>query len=474
MRVIAIKVMIGLEVHCQLNTQSKLFCSCEAYPQNAKPNESVCEVCLGYPGAKPVLNKKAIDHVVGIGIAMGCKINSETYFSRKTYFYPDMPKNFQITQYEVPIASEGTIEVNSSKIRIRRVHLEEDPARIIYANGSLETTSYVLIDYNRAGVPLAEIVTEPDIGSPKDARAFLEKLSAILEYLKAYDQSTGASLRVDANISIEGGERVEIKNVTGFENVEKALNYEIVRQQNLVRLGRKVERETRHFDEVAKTTLPLRKKEFEEDYGYIFDPDLPVLKISAEWITRIREKMPDLPDKIAARLADEYGLGAYDAKIIVYTGSDFATFFEKVCKIHNKPAEVSRWMINYLLKSLNWRSERLSQSKVTPETFAEFLDMIDKGKVNERYAKELIKEYVDTGDKPSEIVERAGSPPTHDEMERTVKNVLKENVKAVSELKAGRLEAKQYLIGMVLKETRNRGDPKAIARMISEELKMPL
>ena len=474
MRVIAIRVMIGLEVHCQLNTESKLFCRCEAYPKGAKPNGSTCEICLGYPGTKPVLNKKAIDHVIRIGMALGCVINPETYFSRKTYFYPDMPKNFQITQYEIPIASVGKVDVNGSAIRIRRVHLEEDPARIIYANGSLETTSYVWVDYNRAGVPLAEIVTEPDMKSPKEARAFLEKLSAILDYLKVYDQSRGASLRVDANISIEGGERAEIKNITGFESVEKALSYELVRQQNVLRTGGRVERETRHFDEVAKTTRTLRKKEFEEDYGYIFDPDLPVLRITDEWTGGIAGSMPELPDAMAERLSKDYGISAYDARVIVYTGRDFASFFEDTCRIYSKPEAVSRWMVNYLLKSLNWRSERISQSSVRPETFAELLEMIGSGSVNERYAKELIKEYVDTGTRPSEIAGRAGSQPTRGELEITVKKVIRENVKAASELRSGKLEAMQYLIGLVLKETKNRVDPREIARMISEELNMPL
>ncbi len=470
----AVKAMIGLEVHCQLNTQSKLFCSCTAYPTDAKPNESTCEVCLGYPGTKPVLNKRAIDHVIRIGMALGCRLNAETYFSRKTYFYPDMSKNYQITQYEVPIASEGEVDVNGSRIRIRRVHLEEDPARIAYANGSLETTSYVLIDYNRAGVPLAEIVTEPDMKSPKEARAFLEKLALVLDYLKVYDQSGGATLRVDANISIEGGERAEIKNVTGFENVEKALNYELVRQQNLFRLGQRIERETRHFDEVAKTTMPLRKKEFEEDYGYIFDPDLPILKITDAWAGPIKGSMPELPDGMVARLAADYGISAYDSKVIVYTGRDFAAFFEDTCKMYGKPAAVSRWMVNYLLKSLNWRSECISQSKARPETFAELLEMVDKGSINERYAKEVIKEYADTGSRPSEIAEKAGAAPTAEELERTVKKVIRENAKASAELREGKGEAMQYLIGVVLKETKKRGDPKEIARMIREELKMPL
>lgn len=466
--------MIGLEVHCQLNTESKLFCQCEAYPNDARPNESVCEVCLGYPGTKPLLNKKAIDHVIGIGMALGCKINTETYFSRKTYFYPDMPKNYQITQYEVPIAERGVIDVNGSSIRIRRVHLEEDPARIIYANGSLETTSYVWVDYNRAGTPLAEIVTEPDIKSPKEARAFLEKLAMVLEYLKAYDQSRGASIRVDANISVDGGERVEIKNVTGFESVERALTYEMVRQQNVIRLGRKVERETRHFDEIAKTTRTLRKKEFDEDYGYIFDPDLPVLRITREWTASIHDSMPELPDRMVDRFSGDYGINAYDARVIVYTGRDFAAFFEDACKMYGKPAVVSRWMINYLLKSLNWRSERISQSKVRPDTFVELLRMIDSGSVNERYAKEVIKDYVDTGMRPLEIVGKAGASPTQAELEETVKNTVRENAKAARELSSGKEEAMQYLIGLVLRKTNNRGDPKEIARMIKKELKMPL
>ncbi|MCL5100285.1 MAG: Asp-tRNA(Asn)/Glu-tRNA(Gln) amidotransferase subunit GatB [Candidatus Marsarchaeota archaeon] len=466
--------MIGLEVHCQLNTESKLFCQCEAYLSDAKPNESTCEVCLGYPGAKPVLNKRAVDHVISIGLALGCAINSETYFSRKTYFYPDMPKNFQITQYEVPIAMGGKIDVNGSAIRIRRVHLEEDPARIIYANGNLETTSYVLVDYNRAGVPLAEIVTEPDIKSPREARAFLDKLSTILDYLKVYDQARGASIRVDANISIEGGERAEIKNITGFESVEKALNYEIVRQQNLLRLGRKIERETRHFDEIAKTTSPLRKKEFEEDYGYIFDPDLPVLGLSEEWIAGIRGSMPELPDSMVERLARDYSISRYDAKVIVYTGSDFAAFFEETCRLHGKPLAVSRWMTNYLLKSLNWRSERISQSKVRPDTFAELLGLMDRGSIGERYAKELIKEYVDTGASPSELARSAGEPLTPEELERTVKNVVSENSTAAAELREGKEAAMQYLIGLVLSKTKKRGDPREIAKLIRNALGMPL
>ncbi|MGC8699748.1 MAG: Asp-tRNA(Asn)/Glu-tRNA(Gln) amidotransferase subunit GatB [Candidatus Micrarchaeia archaeon] len=465
-------MIIGLEVHCQLNTESKLFCSCEAYPSQAKPNSNVCEICMGYPGTKPVVNKKAVEHVISIGMALGCKINKETYFSRKTYFYPDMPKNYQITQYEVPIASNGALELSGGRIRIRRVHLEEDPARIVYPAGSLESSGYVLVDYNRAGVPLAEIVTEPDIKSPKEARAFLEKLSTILEYLKAYDQSKGASIRVDANISLEGGERVEIKNITGFENVEKALSYEAVRQKNIIMLGRKVERETRHFDEVAKVTKPLRKKEFEEDYGYIFDPDLPLIEISEDWLAQLRAAMPELPDAMAKRFSEQYKISEYEARVIVYTGKDFASFFEETCKIFKNPRAVSRWMINYLLKSLNWHSMSISQSKVTPKGFAEFLEMIEKHVITERYAKELIKFYVDTGTEPSHLAAK-GEEPSEEKLKEIVREVIEGNEKAVSDIRSGKSKALIYLIGEVLSRTGKRGDPKEIARMIKEELNMP-
>ena len=258
-------IKIGLEIHCRLNTKSKLFCSCSTNSQEKEPNKETCPICLGLPGYKPLLNKSAVEYLIKMGLAFNCNISEESYFSRKTYFYPDMSKNFQITQYEIPIATNGNIHINDNEIRIKRIHLEEDPARIVYANGSISTTKYVLIDYNRAGAPLAELVTEPDIKSPKEARLLLEKISSVLDYLGIYDPSKEASIRVDANISSDG-ERVEIKNITGFENVEKALSYEEIRQKGMSRMNKKIERETRHFDETTKMTTAMRKKEYEEDY----------------------------------------------------------------------------------------------------------------------------------------------------------------------------------------------------------------
>ncbi len=460
-------VKIGLEIHCQLNTKSKLFCSCSTNISEKEPNSETCPVCLGFPGYKPVVNKKAIDFTIGIGIALGCTISNETFFSRKTYFYPDMSKNFQITQYEIPIATGGSIDIEGNKIRIRRVHLEEDPAKIVYANGDISTTEYTLIDYNRSGIPLAEIVTEPDIETPKEARKLLEKISAILEYLNVYDVSKEASLRVDANISSEG-ERVEIKNITGFENVEKALSYEVIRQKSMTRMKKVIERETRHFDETTRTTKGLRKKEYEEDYGYIFDPDLPSIRIDDAWINSIKDNLPELPDNKVKRFVGEYKISDYDAGVIAYTGKDMADFFEDCCKIYKRYDNISKWIINYLLKSLNWNSQKVSESKVKPNTFIELLEIMDNGEITERYAKELIKEYVDSGISPRALAKKNEFKVTDAELKKTVEGILKENEKALEDLKAGKENAKQYIIGLVLKATNNQANPKLIIKIMEE------
>ena len=458
-------IKIGLEIHCRLDTKSKLFCSCASDSTNKHPNQETCPICLGFPGYKPRVNKKAIEHVIRIGIGLDCNISEKTYFSRKTYFYPDMSKNFQITQYEVPIAIDGKIKLGEDDIHIKRVHLEEDPARIVYANGNILTTKYILVDYNRAGAPLAEIVTEPDIKSPQQARMLLEKISMILEYLGVYDSSKEASIRVDANISSNGSERVEIKNITGFENVEKALSYESVRQSNMLRINKQIERETRHFDESTKTTSAMRSKEFEEDYGYIFDPDLPLINIDEIWLNSIKSTLPELPDMRSKRIATAYGLNEYEANVLVYTDKQFVDFFERCVAKYNKPKEISKWMINYLLKSLNWRSERIANSKVSIDGFLEFLNLIESGTITERYAKELIKTYVDTGESPKKLISAA--PLNNEPLEEIIKKVVLDNMQAYEEFKAGKAQALQYLIGKVLKANANRSDPQKIVSILN-------
>ena len=463
-------VMIGIEVHCQLNTESKLFCSDSSDHRGRKPNELTCPVCLGFPGSKPVVNKRAIELGMLIALALKCKVADRMFFSRKTYFYPDMSKNYQITQYEIPLAEGGLFTIGESKIRIRRVHIEEDPARLVHVGGDITNSKYVLVDYNRSGVPLAEIVTEPDFTSPKVVRAFLEKLANVLEHLGVYDSAKEATLRVDANISTDGGERVEVKNITGFESVEKALNYEIVRQNGMKRSGVAVQRETRHFDADSNTTKSLRKKEYEEDYGYIFDPDLPSFTIGKEWLDSVSSKMPELPDHRIERFTRQYSIDSYTARVIVYSDKYLADFFEECCALYGKPAVISNWIVNYLLKSLNWRSERISQSRVKPATFVELLRLIDDGKITERFAKELIKEYVDTGTSPKALAQKETILISERDLEEIVAKVLQANAKAAEEYKAGRKESLQFIIGRVLSETKKQGDPKRIRELVLKKL----
>ena len=460
--------MIGIEVHCQLNTETKLFCGDASYSSIAGPNENTCPVCMGFPGYKPVINKKALDYTILAGLAMRCSIADVALFSRKTYFYPDLAKNYQITQYEKPIAEKGELLINDQRIRIRRIHLEEDPAQLVY-NGSMARSEYTMINYNRSGAPLIEIVTEPDFKSPKEVRLFLEKLSSILEHLGIYDPTRDASLRVDANISTTG-ERVELKNITGFENVEKALAFEVVRQNGMARMGEAIQRETRHFDPSTGTTRKLRAKETEEDYGYIFDPDLPVISISREWADSIRKGMPELPDIRISRFVSQYRLTEYEARVLVYYDKNLADFFEECCRLHGSPKELSGWISNYLIKSLNWRSERIRDSKARPETFVELLDMVDKGEITERYAKELIKEYVDTGVSPRKLAGKGRMRVNQEELKTMIKKTLNEEVAAVEQLKSGRQQAMQFLIGKILSLTGKQADPKLIRDMIKAEL----
>ena len=465
------KVKMGLELHVHLLTDSKLFCSCPTDYENKEPNEVTCPICLGFPGSKPKVNKKVLDSGIMVAKAINCGISPVMFFSRKSYFYPDMPKNFQITQYEIPLATNGFLEITNKKIGITRVHIEEDPAKLVHVGGDITSAQYVLVDYNRSGIPLLEIVTEPDFESTKEIREFLSKLSSILEHLDAYDASKEAALRVDANVSIEGGERIEVKNITGFANVEKALSYEIVRQQNLLTMGMKVERETRHFDADTKTTHTLRKKEAEEDYGYIFEPDLTDVEISDKWIGEMEKQMPELPDARIKRFVKQYKLVERDAKVIVYVDKALADFFEECLKIYKKPIDVGKWIVTDLLKCLNYQGITIRESKVKPKTFVELLGLIDKKEITERLAKEIIKDFVETGKSPKEIVKEKGLSKVEDkELQSIVKKIVKENKKAVDDYKAGNEKAIEFLVGQVLRKTKARADPKVVIELIKKEL----
>jgi len=463
------KAIMGLEIHIQLLTKTKLFCSTPTDYEGKKPNENTCPICLGFPGTKPSINKKALDFGIIVAKALNCQILPKMFFSRKSYFYPDMSKNFQISQYEIPLALNGHLEVLNKKIGITRIHIEEDPAKLIHVGGDITTANYVLADYNRSGIPLLEIVTEPDFRSTKEVREFLRKLSSILEHLEVYDSSREGSLRVDANISLEGGERVEIKNITGFKNVEKALNYEITRQESLTRMGLKTERETRHFDAETKSTSSLRKKEFEEDYGYIFEPDLTEIEISKKWVQDLQKQMPELPDQRIKRLVKQYGITKYQTKVVVYTDKALVDFFENCCKIYSKPKKIIRWMITDLLKCLNWNRITIRESKVKPRTFVEFLRLIEKGKITERLGKEIIKEYVMTGESPQKIIKKKGLTLIEkDKLIKIIKNVIKTNPQAVKDYRTGEKKAMEYFIGQVLRKIKARADPNKIRKLIKE------
>ncbi|MCW4050979.1 MAG: Asp-tRNA(Asn)/Glu-tRNA(Gln) amidotransferase subunit GatB [Candidatus Bathyarchaeota archaeon] len=463
------KATIGLEIHVHLLTDSKLFCSCRTSLMGKEPNENTCPICLGFPGSKPKANKRAIDHGIVLAKALSCSLVPEIRFSRKNYFYPDMPKNFQITQYEVPLAMNGYVMLGNRKIRIRRVHLEEDPAKLIHVGGDITTARYNHIDYNRAGIPLVEIVTEPDLEDTKEARLFLEKLSVILDHLGVYDPTTEGAIRVDANVSIDGGQRVEVKNITGFRNVEKALNYEVVRQKSMANMGIDVSRETRHFDAESGTTSSLRKKETEDDYGYIIEPDLVKIKLHSEWVDKLTESMPELPDHRIERFIEQYSIGRFQAGIIVNTGLQLSLFYEECCNLYKDPKIVVNWIVTYLLKSLNYERLNIKESKVKPETFVELLKLIDEGVISERTAKELIKEYTVSGESPRKIVkEKNLSLMSEDELHKVVSEVIEENPKAVNDYQSGHVKAAEYLIGQVLRKTRARAAVDTVRKLITD------
>ena len=465
------KATIGLEIHVQLKTKSKLFCSCSTDIDDKEPNTEVCPICLGYPGSKPKPNKRAVEHGITIAQALSSSIMPVIRFSRKNYFYPDMAKNFQITQYEIPLSEGGYMMLGDHRISLTRIHLEEDPAKLVHVGG-ITNARETLIDYNRAGMPLVEIVTDPDIESTEEARDFLKKLSLILEHLGAYDPHAEGSLRVDANISVEGGNRVEIKNITGFRNVEKALNYEVVRQNSAKNMGMAIVRETRHFDAETGVTSTLRLKEQEEDYGYIAEPDLSKINISAEWVERLKDTMPELPDQRIQRLVDQYGISRFQSDIIVNTGLHMSDFYEACCRLYSDYKKVANWLVTYLLKSLNYDGLNIEDSKVRPETFIELLELMNEEVISERLAKELIKDYVKTGKSPREIVEEKNlALLPRDELMAVVNEIVAENPKAVDDYRSGRFKAAEYLIGQVLRRVRARASANDVRELVLEALK---
>jgi aspartyl-tRNA(Asn)/glutamyl-tRNA(Gln) amidotransferase subunit B len=467
-------VIVGLEVHCQLNTKSKLFCSCSTDYRNDGPNTHVCPVCLGLPGTMPVVNRRAIEFALRVAKALNCTVRGESEFSRKNYFYPDLDKAYQITQYDKPLAERGHIIVEADDgtekdVRITRVHLEEDPGRLVHMGGA-DRPRYSLVDYNRAGIPLIEIVTEPDLRSPKEARRFLNKLRATLEYLAVFDSEKEGSLRVDANISIQGSERVEVKNITSYKGVEKALTFEITRQKNLIRRGQAVERETRHFQEARGVTTSSRSKEQEHDYRYFPEPDLRPLRVR-DWVEAIA--LPELPDARRQRFMEQYGCSLSHARTL--TGDKrLADFYEAVAA-RADPVLAATWVADTLLGELNYRD--MGIGNLPPASFAELVQLIKAEAVTDKSGVEVLRAMLDAvkegreSDRPKAIVDRLNLGKTViSAFANEIREVIAANAKAVEDYRTGRKEALNFLVGQVMKKTRGRADPGELNRLIREAL----
>ena len=466
------RVKIGLEIHLQLNRlKTKIFCGCTTSYHGDPPNTHVCPVCLGLPGALPVVNRRAVEYAIRVGLALNCEISEHTQFYRKNYYYPDLPRGFQITQYDYPIAHHGHVVIEGEDgehtVRINRAHLEEDPGRLVH-EGTIDRSRYTLVDYNRSGIPLLEIVTEPDLRSPKEARRFLDKLRNIVEYLDVTDLDLEGSMRVDANVSIMGGNRAEIKNISSFRGAEKALLYEIVRQKNLLRRGGSVRQETRHFDEAREITVGIRRKEEAHDYRYFPEPDLVPLRIT-DWVAKVREELPELPDARRERFVREYGIKAEHAKTI--TGElKLAQFFEDVVMGGADPGMAATWIADVLKGELNYRDKTIESFR--REDMIEIIQLLTEDKITERSGVEIIRTLLDEkGESVASIVsEKNLLKVESDEIDAAVREAIEENRKAVDDYRNGKDEALNFIIGAVMKKTRGRADPKKAREMIIEEI----
>lgn len=474
------EAVIGLEVHAQLLTESKIFCGCSTRFGEA-PNSQTCPVCLGMPGVLPVLNKKAVEYAIRTALAVHGTIASSSRFARKNYFYPDLPKNYQISQYELPLAIGGCVELSLNgmvkRVGIRRIHLEEDAGKLLHS-GSMDQAEYSLVDFNRCGVPLIEIVTEPDFRTPEEAAEFLKQLRAILQYLGVCEGNMEeGNLRCDANVSIRPvgsrgfGVKTEVKNMNSFRNVQRALEYEIQRQITLATSGGRVPQETRLWDAEQGITLSMRGKEEAHDYRYFPEPDLVPLAVSSDRVEEIRAGLPELPTERRRRFVQAYGLPEYDASVLTATKA-VAEYFEECVQLHRDPKLVSNWIMSELLGYLNKEGKEMSESPISPAQLAALLTLIQKGTISGKIAKAVFEEMSRTGKAPEVIVQERGLVQITDreELSRIVEEVLAQNPGPVADFKGGKERALTALVGAVMRLTKGKGNPQLINELLREKL----
>lgn len=484
-------VVIGLEVHVQLETRSKIFCGCATDFEDSPPNSHTCPTCLGLPGALPVLNEAAVEGALKLATAIDADVPEETRFHRKNYYYPDLPKNFQITQYDAPLCQNGKLTISVADeertIAIERAHLEEDPGSLQHAGGGggIDTAEYTRVDYNRAGVPLMEIVTEPDFRGPEEVRAFLAKLEEVLDYLGIFDSSRDGSLRIDANISLVPGEevgddgeigaealaaanRTEVKNISSHKGAEQALTYEVTRQNNAIQRGRAIEQETRHWDESRGVTVSMRSKEEEKDYRYFAEADLPVLRVT-EWAEAV--EIPELPDARRERFGAEYGLSQTEARKLTSTRA-VADFYERVADRFD-PDVAASWVADTLLGELNYRDMEIAAVEDRLDEFLHLIELAETDEITEKNAEEVVlRAMLDEGLNPDEVVEHEGLGTTdEDEIERAVETAIEENPEAVEDYYAGEEGALNFLVGQVMQATGGSADPGTVNQSLRNRLR---
>jgi aspartyl-tRNA(Asn)/glutamyl-tRNA(Gln) amidotransferase subunit B len=469
--------VIGLEVHAQLKTKTKIFCSCST-SFGAPPNTHTCPVCLGMPGVLPVLNKKVVEYTLRMAIATNCRIARESRFARKNYFYPDLPKGYQISQYELPIAENGFIEIqingHKKRIGITRIHMEEDAGKL----GHDPDRPLSMVDFNRTGVPLIEIVSEPEIRSPQEAGTYLRHLRSILRYIGISDGNMEeGSFRCDANVSIRPkgsetlGTRTELKNLNSFKHVEKALAFEINRQKEILQDGGRVIQETRLWDPDKNRSTSMRGKEDAHDYRYFPDPDLLPLVINDDWIDSVRKRLPELPDEKKKRFMDEYGLPSYDAAFLT-SSRELADYFEECVKKFPNPKQVSNWVMGSLLGLLNTLGKSIAESPISSGNLAQLLKLIDEKVISGKIAKTVFDEMAQTGRPPKEIVEEKGLVQVTDEsaIKEVVLQVLERCLKEVEAYKNGKTKLFGFFVGQVMKETKGKANPKIVNEILKDRL----